>query len=212
MLGSGLSIYAFRRHEPCCLALIAGWLMGENMKDGSLCGGVRRTARGPEEGASELHAESCEVISVVPIFPAFPAFQAPFRLLALHPPFGCFPQVTGALLAQSSSLLLLPDHPDGHEPSRHTHTLVRTHTTDTASICHKARGAPIRFTRCPASSGDDFVDLCVPFRSYSLLLLPCAQWHYYDSFLHYIHRIICATSPITSFSSSLLPRSRTSLK
>lgn len=53
MLGSGLSIYAFRRHEPCCLALIAGWLMGENMKDGSLCGGVRRTARGPE-GASEF--------------------------------------------------------------------------------------------------------------------------------------------------------------
>lgn len=90
MLGSGLSIYAFRRHEPCCLALIAGWLMGENMKDGSLCGGVRRTARGPEEGASELHAESCEVISVVPIFPAFPAFQAPFRLLALHPPLWVF--------------------------------------------------------------------------------------------------------------------------
>lgn len=84
---------------------------------------------GRREGRREqvnLHAESCEVISVVPIFPAFPAFQAPFRLLALHPPFGCFPQVTGALLAQSSSLLLLPDHPDGHEPSRHTHTLVRT--------------------------------------------------------------------------------------
>lgn len=147
-----------------------------------------------------------------PFFQRFLRFKSRFVSWPCILPFGRFPQVTGALLAQSSSLLLLPDHPDGHEPSRHTHTLVRTHTTDTASICHKARGAPICFTRCPASSGDDFVDLCVPFRSYSLLLLPCAQWHYYDSFLHYIHRIICATSPITSFSSSLLPRSRTSLK
>lgn len=172
MLGSGLSIYAFRRHEPCCLALIAGWLMGKNMKDGSLCGGVRRTARAPEEGASELHAESCEVISVVPIFPAFPAFQAPFRLLALHPPFGCFPQVTGALLAQSSSLLLLPDHPDGHEPSRHTHTLVRTHTTDTASICHKARGAPIALPaarRHPVTILSICAFLSVPILSYFFL-------------------------------------------
>lgn len=66
------------------------WLAYGREHEGSLCGGVRRTARGPEEGASELHAESCEVISVVPIFPAFPAFQAPSRLLALHPPLWVF--------------------------------------------------------------------------------------------------------------------------
>lgn len=33
MLGSELSIYAFRRHEPCCLALVGASLVGENMMD-----------------------------------------------------------------------------------------------------------------------------------------------------------------------------------
>lgn len=78
-----------------------------------------------------------------------------------------------------------------------THVHIRAHTPPhhITSICHNPGGDPNCFIRCPASSGDDLSIRAVPFRSSPLLLLPCAQQHYYDSFLYYIHRIICAQTP-----------------
>lgn len=132
--------------------------------------------------------------------PPFPGFSSGQVKLALSlgsciPLSGCFLQVIAALLALTSSLLHRLDRLDEHEPSRHTPTHVHTPPHHITSICHNPGGDPNCFIRCPASSGDDWSIRAVPFRSFPLLLLPCAQRHYYDSFLYYIHRIVCAKTP-----------------
>lgn len=144
-----------------------------------------------------MHAESCEVISLVPSFSRLFQRSGQARLVSwlLHPAFWVlFTSNSGAagtyfFVAASSGRL------DEHEPSRHTPTHVHTPPHHITSICHNPGGDPNRFIRCPASSGDDWSIRAVPFRSFPLLLLPCAQRHYYDSFLYYIHRIVCAKTP-----------------
>lgn len=135
-----------------------------------------------------------------PPFPGFSSGQRQARLVSwlLHPAFwALFTSNRGA--AGTSSLLRRPDRLDEQEPSRHTptHVHTRAHTPQhhITSICHNPGGDPNYFIRCPASSGDDWSIRAVPFRSFPLLLLPCAQRHYYDSFLYYIHRIVCAKNP-----------------
>lgn len=94
MLGSGLSIYAFRGHEPCCLALIAGWLMGENMKDHYVeVSGGRREGRRKEQVNCMPRAVRSFLSS--PFFQRFLRFKPRLVSWPCIPPFGCFLQVTG---------------------------------------------------------------------------------------------------------------------